>query len=333
MKEGKIYFRANGSSEIGLGHFVRSLALMQMISKKYHCTLIVNADIPKEIIPKYINYIFININNSKDETIFLKKILNNKDILILDGYNFDISFQNKIKKTVKKLIVIDDFKNKKHNCDVLINHGVKNILTQKKSLTCSGFDHLILRKEFLLEARKKKNLCLKKNVFVCLGGSDPFNITNKVIRVLIEIPEIEKINVILGAANERKDKLLKKFNSDKVNFHVNVTSSNIIKILKNTSLGISTSSTIALEICSTGTPLICGWINRNQKCIDDYVVSENCAISVGSWNNATTPKIKEAINKMLNAELLNSILQNQSQKIDGKSNKRFLNLFNELMNE
>ena len=332
MKAGKLYFRANANSQIGLGHLIRCISLIQIVQKYFDCTLIVNFDVPKKSLPNDIEYIFINKTNQEDEINVLKTYLDIKSILVLDGYNFAKNYQSKIKCFVKKIIVIDDFKNHKHNCDVVINHGVKNLTSNKSIKTFSGFDYLILRKEFLIKAKRKNSNTPNNNVVICFGGSDPYNITYKVIKALSKVTEIEKINVIIGAANIWKDKLIQQFASDKVNFFTNIPPKKIINLLDHSIIGISTSSTIALEICSTHTPLLCGWINSNQKCIDNYIVSESCGISIGNWKKASIENIYKYIVKIINPKTLQILSYNQSKKIDGKSDKRYLKIFNDLVN-
>jgi UDP-2,4-diacetamido-2,4,6-trideoxy-beta-L-altropyranose hydrolase len=304
-----------------------------MVKDNFDCTLILNKSIPTEILPNNINYIFIDNNTIKDEVFQIKKIINSRDVLLLDGYEFNFTYQKIMKNLVYKLILVDDFKNSKVCCDILINHGIKNIKERNNISYYTGFPYLILRPEFLRSVNKPLKVIDYKNAFICFGGSDPYNITNKILKTLVKNNTFDKILVVIGAANKFQDVLIEKFKNTNIQFYINSSSKEIIKLLEYSSIAISTSSTIALEICCTKTPLLCGYINNNQKCIDNLIVTENCGISIGNWKYATSTQINSLINQITSATITKKIIQNQSNKIDGKSKERYKLLFKKIFNE
>lgn len=330
----KIYFRANGSSSIGLGHVLRCISLISMIKDKFDCILILNKDIPPQILPTQIKYFFIQNDIPEDEIFQIKKIVNSKDILLLDGYEFDYSYQKKIKHLVRKLVVVDDFKNRKLCCDVLINHGIKSIKNSNNISYFTGLSYLILRPDFLKSIQYPNKIrSTNNNIFVCFGGSDPFNITDKVLKTILKNNTFDEIFVVIGAANKFNNFLIEKYSNSNIRFYINATSKQIIKLLGNSRIAISTSSTIALEICCTQTPLLCGYINNNQKCIDNLIVSEKCGISIGNWKYTTSKQINTLIKQIITTSVTKKIIQNQLNKIDGMSKDRYLFLFKKLFNE
>ena len=48
------------------------------------------------------------------------------EILIIDNYNFNLRLQKQIKENVNKLIIIDDYFDKKYFCDLLLNYSFLN---------------------------------------------------------------------------------------------------------------------------------------------------------------------------------------------------------------
>jgi UDP-2,4-diacetamido-2,4,6-trideoxy-beta-L-altropyranose hydrolase len=45
------------------------------------------------------------------------------DLFVIDNYDLDALYQRKLSQYVKKIMVIDDFANKEHNCDILLNQN------------------------------------------------------------------------------------------------------------------------------------------------------------------------------------------------------------------
>ena len=55
MELKKIIFRADGNSEVGLGHLSRLFSLVEMLKDKYKCFFLTKSDSFIEIIPKEYN--------------------------------------------------------------------------------------------------------------------------------------------------------------------------------------------------------------------------------------------------------------------------------------
>ena len=70
--------------------------------------------------------------------------LDNCDMLIIDHYAIDAKWELLVKKNVKKLIIIEDFVKRKHNCDYIINGIVNNpeIKTHLRKIESQGFNRL-----------------------------------------------------------------------------------------------------------------------------------------------------------------------------------------------
>src|SRR3546814_9248056 len=101
----KIFSRADGSAEIGLGHLVRDLALAQMLELEFDCIFFCK-EIPEELkhqIQK--NGFEVSIINSEDEFI---RGLTNDLIVVLDHYNLDTDFQKRVKDHGCLLVCIDE---------------------------------------------------------------------------------------------------------------------------------------------------------------------------------------------------------------------------------
>ena len=155
-----IIFRSDASSKIGAGHVIRCLTLAKYLRNlghncKFICRVHKNNLIEKirkekfKVIPlqntrnnqltihqtnSYLGYIdWLETSQMYDAKQTIKVLSKEKvDWIIVDHYSLDQNWETLLKAHTKKLMVIDDLVNRKHNCDLLLN---QNLLQ---------FEHVIL---------------------------------------------------------------------------------------------------------------------------------------------------------------------------------------------
>lgn len=279
----------------------------------------------------------IEVNSKEDELVVLSKLLAGDDLLVIDGYDFDEEYQLRVKKMVNKLIAIDDLADRKFEADIIINHGDVNVLPtyQKPAFTkiYSGFDYLIVRPEFLDAVSQKKKITVVDTAFICMGGADPFSITEKVLDACLQSTFLKKIIIVTGSVYKNKSNLQTLISSaDKmlVEHIENADAEQIVNLIQQSHIAIATASSIALEVCCVKAALLSGTVIDNQNSIHSLLIQNQCCVSVGSWVNAEVDDIKEQLEIMNDTMLVQKIVDNQLTCVDGKSNERILQIFREL---
>ena len=126
MELKKIILRADGNSNIGLGHLYRIFALAEIYSNNYECIFVTKCSSELSIFPKGYKLILIpNQVSTKDEPKWLNNFFNsNKFLIILDGYHFNYNYQINLKKIGFNILLIDDFVEKNIAADVVVNHAL-----------------------------------------------------------------------------------------------------------------------------------------------------------------------------------------------------------------
>jgi UDP-2,4-diacetamido-2,4,6-trideoxy-beta-L-altropyranose hydrolase len=335
----KLFFRADGSDKIGLGHIVRCLSIIQMVNNYFECVMIVNNADKKvlNIIKEICLFVDLEADHPMNEIEKISLFVQNSDILIIDGYGFDLQYQIELKKVTKKLVAIDDLSGKEFVADVIINHGDILVLPSyhalKHTKIYSGFDYLILRPDFIKAALLKKNVTSINTVFVCMGGADPCNITTKVIEACSQCDFIQKLIIVVGSFYKYKSdlkKLLSKINNVSIELIENATTAELVNCISRSQIAISTSSTISLEICCVKSALISGTVVDNQNAIHSLLINNGCCVSVGDWKKKSILDIKAAICKLNDTLTVQKIIDAQSKCVDGESPKKILNIFKNL---
>ena len=82
----KVYIRADASDQIGFGHFIRSLALVEMLKDEFDCTFFTQEpnDFQKEEVSKVCKLTELHADDTKLDD-FLN-CLTGDEIVVLDNY-------------------------------------------------------------------------------------------------------------------------------------------------------------------------------------------------------------------------------------------------------
>jgi len=335
----RIILRADGNRQIGLGHIYRCIAIAQMLRNEFNCLLITNSSEEQliELIKQNCPVLSIDVLENNEEINLLASILTVKDVYVIDGYTFNVEYQNKIKSIVRKLVLIDDVGGEFLDPDIIINHGGTATFpiykTGSDSTLLLGFDYLILRKEFLDAALKYRSIKKIDSVFICMGGSDPFKVTLKVLNVCLDLHFIKKIIIVTGSGYRdlyQLDRLIMENKTKNILHKNNVSSVTMISLIRDSEIVICPSSSIALEVCSVKAGLLTGIVIDNQLSIHKHLLESEACLSVGNLNTASSYLIADELDKLNDLDLINSMMKRQSVMIDGLSGSRIAYLFKQL---
>ncbi len=283
----KIYFRTDASFTIGYGHFIRSLALAEMLQEDFECVIVTVNPTQYQIneINKVCEYISLPSDQSHFET-FLQT-LKGDEIVVLDNYFFTSDYQKAIKSKGSKLVCIDDLRDKHYFADLIIHQGISDpsmFSAEAYTKFCIGIDWVLLRAPFLKAYNETKSRPFPKSIgriAVCFGGSDMNNITELTISALCNQKNITQIDII---SNQNKSIFL---GNDKIKliYHQNISADKIVEIFTNCDLGILSTSTICLEALACHTLLAVGYYVDNQAEFYKYLTQNKMALGLGNLLN------------------------------------------------
>lgn len=328
MSYKKVYFRTDGSLEIGLGHIYRCMALAEMLKNDFEISFYTTTDykVFKQI--NHSRFPQITLNTDTHFNDFLK-LLEGNEIVVLDNYFFEEQYMNSIKEKGSLLVCIDDIADRKFNCDIILNHGPgidKNIYKAKKDTKfLLGLDYALLRPHFLNQKRLLKDF--KKDVFfICFGGSDFKCLTSKTLNFLNNNYPEATLNIVIGGKYTDQETLneLIAVSPHKINLFSGINEKKIINLLHTSNYGIVACSSILIEALSSQLPCIGIKYVDNQHILFDFMSNNE---KRGVYINSETEKL--TINHIYE---LKSKVHTESDLIDLKSGKRILNAFLELRN-
>ena len=315
--EKRILFRADASSVIGYGHFIRTLALADMLKEAFECIFYTQS--PTEYQRNECGKVCRLVELPADDTrfrLFLDE-LKGDEIVVLDNYFYTTDYQREIKKAGCKLVFIDDMHDKHYVADLVINQG---ICWTRDDYSCEdytrfafGLRYSLLRKPFFeaCRARHSRNsISDKLNVVVAFGGSDFLDLTQKTIQGIIDEPIVECITAIVGDRYSSE----KMIESPKVIYKKNLSAKEIAEIFLNTDVAILPASTMMNEALACGTKIIGGYYVRNQE-YDYYAfLKENLIEGIDDYSdNESVDRIRKALVRVHDKALLNTITPDTPQ--------------------
>lgn len=273
----KIYFRADAGPDIGYGHYIRSLALADMLKQDYDCTMFTQS--PTEYQLKEAKDVCDVIELPAGETrfaIFLD-YLKGDEIVVLDNYFFTTDYQQSIKAKGCKLVCIDDMHDKHYIADAVINSCINNKLifdVEPQTQLCLGAKYTLLRAPFL----EKHDVTKSIKWIVSFGGSDPYDLTRKFVELLHQ-NGIKNIVAIVGDAYQYKENLEQKKG---VSVLSKLSASEMAFYLAKTENIICSASTICYEALSQQCNVYAGWYVDNQKEFYEELVTHQLIIPLGN---------------------------------------------------
>lgn len=255
----KVYFRADASGGIGYGHFIRSLALADMLKGDFSCTFFTVHPTEYQLgeLKKVCKYTAL-----EEETKFNDFItyLQGDEIVVLDNYFNTTDYQAQIKDKGCKLVCIDDPHGIRYNCDVLVSHGFVNpddFDVPEWTIIKTGVEWALLRKPFLKKTNKTRER--ENSIVVNFGGSDPYNVTERIVDQLLGLQLPYTIKVILGDKVYLSDRCRKD-----VEILHNLSAEQMAELFETSAIGLFSASTVCIEGLSRGLPMIVGYYVDNQ---------------------------------------------------------------------
>ncbi len=341
----QLFIRTDANSKIGIGHFMRCLALAQTWKKHggkvtfigaYEDAFILNR-ITKE------GFKLISIEDSYPNPFDLEitnKTINNSysksNCIVLDGYHFDSDYQTTIKNNNNQVLVIDDSAHMKHYvADIILN---QNINAKKLTYSCElettfllGTDYVLLRNEFLSYKNwKRETPKIAKKILVSLGGSNNNNMTMKVLGALDQINIVGlELKVVIGPGNQHLHTLIKIANNSKHRIDLLQNVSNMPDLMAWADMAISAAGSTCWELAYFGLPAILIITSTNQIMNLEFLEHFGAVTFINNRMNISKNMISSKVHQLIiDNELRKTMSFKGKLLVDGIGSQRVVKTFN-----
>lgn len=343
-----ILIRADASLIIGTGHLMRCLALAQtLIQNNYQPILLTNISsnfLESRLINEGIKIIYLleNIDRFTDikETIKMAKNVNSQWVIV-DGYQFDSTYQKQLKEAGLKVLFFDDYGHcNYYYADLILNQNLgasESLYPNRESYTqlLLGNDYTLLRKEFLQWQKWQREIkSIAKKILITLGGSDPDNVTLKIIKglaLILDFPQrpltIESLEIIVIVGGSNPHFNLLKFYCERLDLNIKIKQNmtNMTELMAWADLAIAAGGSTNWELLFMGLPSIIITIANNQIDIAKKLDEMGLIINLGWHQNVNIEMIKNAILQVSNSAKTRQKMSKQGrQLIDGYGSLRIV---------
>lgn len=328
----KIYFRADGHHKMGLGHVIRSLALAQMLKEEYQLIFVIRNPIAalyqqiEEVCDALIVLPAPESNTTEAKKI-ARECLTPSDIMVLDGYHFDTSYQRIIKESGCQLVAIDDIHEHPFVADIVLNHALgisaEDYELAQYTKLLLGTRYTLLRPEILKASRRTDTLSGTSPLLICMGGADPNNDTVAVLDRLNRQAINRPIILLIGAAYTYRKELNKWLSNHnlEVELHHDVSANKLVELMKRCPIAILPPSTIAYEYLHIGGLLFLTVIAANQQRMFERFIANRLAFDLKAFDETQLD---------FSPAKWKALLARQATYFDGQQQARFKTLFEEL---
>ncbi|MBW8308966.1 MAG: UDP-2,4-diacetamido-2,4,6-trideoxy-beta-L-altropyranose hydrolase [Candidatus Paracaedibacteraceae bacterium] len=229
----KAFFRFDASPLIGAGHAIRSCVIAdELVNQGWSCSIITSAT----------TYDFIQSLDRfpRLDPVEVDQTPQSCDLLVIDHYDIEVTYESHLRPFTKKIMVIDDLANRKHDCDILLDQTYGRQQADYQSLVphfckvLTGINYVLLRKEIrdLRDKALKKRQETKsiKRILITMGGSDPKNFTLKALEMIQRSSFKGEVDIVLGFSSENLESVKQYAESlaNKITIHTNADMPHLI---------------------------------------------------------------------------------------------------------
>lgn len=303
----KVLIRVDASTEIGTGHVMRCLTIAEALRDQKSKVTFMMETLQGNLIE------FVQAKGFQVVQEFQPA-----DLCIIDHYGIDEVWEQSIRPFVKRIVVIDDLANRRHDCDLLLDQNiVPNYDTRYNQLvpeSCGkllGAQYLILRKEFIKE---RQRVYLRdgsvNRLLVFMGGSDPTNETMKVLDALKgNYIKLDHVDVVIGLSNANRTVIENICSKEDYHFHCQIDYMASLMAQADFSIGAGGSAT--WERCYVGVPSSSTIVAENQIIATETAASLGVVLNLGRHEKVTPDTYGKLLSSLANRKI---DLQRMSEK-------------------
>lgn len=308
----KVVFRVDASTQVGSGHLMRCLTLAEELNQRGVATRFICGDHLGNLndwiqgrgiaVTELTHASNFEAFTDAEQTIYA---LNTErpDWIVIDHYGLDIEWEQQIRPFVERLMVIDDFTGRHHDCDVLLdqNYSVEGDqryfgLVPSTCRKLIGPAYALLRKEFRALRKRINRGGELDNILVFFTAGDDRGETLKAMRGIEMFAKAKRVDVVVGRANPHNLQIQQKCEELHWGYHCQVEY--MPSLIAQADLVVGAGGSSNWERCALGAPTIVSILADNQAPIADALDKAGAVTNLGWWNQLKSADYEAALSSM-----------------------------------
>lgn len=248
--------------------------------------------------------------------------------VVVDGYEFGAEYQASLKKRGLKVLFIDDNgRAGRYSADLVLNqnaHAREDFYPNRDASTrlLLGPRFAMLRREFTSRRRWNREIpAVARRVLVTMGGSDPDNVTERVVRAILAHPNLNVI-VVVGGSNPHLAQL-RELVAGARNVQLVENVLNMPDLMAKTDVAISGAGTTSLEMCFLGLPALLIVLADNQRPAAEELHLRGAAISLGEGAEIGPSTLSSHLTRLVSSQDGRKAMSERGRElVDGRGAER-----------
>ncbi|GFK94863.1 UDP-N-acetylglucosamine--N-acetylmuramyl-(pentapeptide) pyrophosphoryl-undecaprenol N-acetylglucosamine transferase [Fundidesulfovibrio magnetotacticus] len=294
---GWLVIRADAGPDIGIGHVMRCLALAQAWMRGGGRALLAGwVTLPALVQRLEREGVVLSVPDSDDPD-GIGSLLRAFEPLssdpgahwiVLDGYGFNPEHHAALRRDGRRLLVLDDQAHlPRYHADAILNQniGAQHLAydADPGAIVLTGPAYALLREELRApSAQRPGEPDQVRRVLVTMGGADPDNTAEAVLRVLSQAGGgLEDVVVVAGPANPHLENLRQAVSCAPFPARLEVSPPDMAPLLAGTDLALSAAGSTAYELCLLGVPMALAVLAPNQRGVARGLEAAGAAVLLG----------------------------------------------------
>jgi len=229
------------------------------------------------------------------------------DWVVVDGYRFDWEYQRNLKNAGRKLLFVDDLGQcQRYSADFVLDqnvHASDGMYANREQYTrlLLGTRYAMLRREFQGWRDWRREIpSIGRNLLITMGGSDPDNLTRRLIEALprISVPDLE-ITVVAGGSNPQLAELQRAVTSSGVPIHLVGDASHMPELMAQSDIAIICGGGTLWELLYMGCATLSYFRTPPQGQIIAELDAMGAVRSMGSVEDFDPDNLARAVEEMI----------------------------------
>ena len=336
MKRGILLIRADGSLAIGTGHVMRCLALAQAWRDAGGDAVFAMADATPAVEERLRNEGFevaraaVRVGSVADaeETAQLAH-KHGASWVVVDGYEFGAQYQTRLKSRGLKVLFIDDNGHAGHySADLVLNqnaHAREDFYPRRDASTqlLLGPRFAMLRREFTSWRGWNREIsAVARRVLVTMGGSDPDNITERVVEAILSEDDFE-VTIVAGGSNPHLARLREFVGNSGRAIRLVENASSMPDLIARADVAVAGAGTTSWEMCFLGLPGLLIVLADNQQGVADELAKQGIMVHLGRGSDLARNTIAAQLRNLANSPVVRQEMSERGRAVvDGRGAER-----------
>jgi UDP-2,4-diacetamido-2,4,6-trideoxy-beta-L-altropyranose hydrolase len=335
-----VVVRADASVAIGLGHAMRCLALAQALAdERGGRAVFLLADPPAPIAERAAREgievaALVAPPGGPDDAAETLALARDRGAawVVADGYHLDGGYQRALVDGGARVLALDDHGHAgEYHAHLVLNQNLgatEAPYARRAPYTrlLLGHRHVLLRREFRTWNGGERAVPERaRRVLVTLGGSDPDDVSSRVVAALAAVDGPLDVSVLIGGANPHRASLERAAAGSPHAVELATDVLDVPERMARADLAIAAAGGSSWELARVGTPQVAVVLADNQRPAGRALADAGVAVQLGWHADATAGAIAAAVGGLAgDAERRAGLSRRGRALIDGQGARRVL---------